>query len=72
MELGDYLKDPVYAAIFAAFAVAAYIHIKNKINNESALKPSDYVKPSALVALLVWFIVAYGLAGRETISKEPF
>ena len=72
MELGDYLKDPIYAAIFAAIATAAYMHVKNKMNNEAALKSSDYIKPGALVALLVWFIVAYGLGGRETISKEPF
>lgn len=72
MELGDYLKDPVYAAIFAAVAVAAYLHLKNKMNNEPEMKPSEYMKPGALVALLVWFIVAYGIGGRETISKEPF
>ena len=72
MELGDYLKDPVYAAIFAALVVAGYLHLKNKMNNEPEMKPSEYMKPGALVGLLVWFIVAYGIGGRETISKEPF
>ena len=72
MELGDYLKDPVYAAIFAVLVTAGYINVKAKINNEGELKPSEYIKPSALVGLLVWFVVAYGLGGRETISKEPF
>lgn len=42
MELGDYLKDPVYAAIFAALAVAGYLHLKNKMNNEPDMKPSEY------------------------------
>lgn len=72
MELGDYLKDPVYAALFAALVTAAYIHLKAKLNNEGELKSSEYVKPGALVGLLVWFVVAYGVGGRETISKEPF
>jgi hypothetical protein len=72
MELGDYLKDPVYAAIFAAFIVAGYLHIKMKMNNEPEMKPSEYTKPAALVGILVWFIVAYGIGSRETISREPF
>lgn len=72
MEIGDYLKDPVYAAIFAALAVAGYLHLKNKMNNEPDMKPSEFMKPGALVALLVWFIVSYGSGARETISKEPF
>lgn len=72
MELGDYLKDPVYAALFAALVTAGYIHVKAKINNESELKPSEYMKPGALVGILVLFIITYGIGGREMISKEPF
>ena len=33
---------------------------------------SAYVKPAILVAILVYFIVANGVAQRETISSEPF
>lgn len=72
VELGDYLKEPGYAALFAAVVVAAYIHVWNRLNNESELKTSDYTKPALLVGLLTWFIVAYGIGGRETISNEPF
>lgn len=72
MELGDYLKDPMYAAIFAAVITAGYIHVKNKMNNEPEMKPSEYMKPAVLNGVLVWFIVSYGIGGRETISKEPF
>lgn len=72
MELGDYLKDPMYAALFAAAVTAGYLHLRSKMNNEPPLETNEYVKPALLVGFLVWFIVAYGLGGRETISKEPF
>lgn len=72
MELGDYLKHPTYAAIFAFAVTAGYIHLKARMNNEAKPETSEYVKPASLVAILVWFIVAYGVAGKETISTEPF
>ena len=72
MELADYLRDPMWAGLIAALITAGYIHAKTRINNESTLPNSAYVKPAILVAILVYFIVANGVAQRETISSEPF
>lgn len=68
----DYLRDPLWAALFAAAVTAGYIHAKAHINNEGKLPTSAYAKPSALVAILTYFIVSNGAAKRETISSEPF
>jgi hypothetical protein len=72
MDISEYIREPTGAAVFAAIATAAYIYIKAKINNEATPKPSNYVKPGLLVALLVYFIVSNGAGKRETISTEPF
>jgi len=72
MDIGDYLREPLSAAIFAGIATAGYIHVKGKMNNEGQLKSSQYIKPAFLVALLVYFIVSSGSATREKISTEPF
>ena len=72
MDIGEYIREPMGAAIFAALATAGYIHVKAKMNNEGALQPSQYVKPAFLVALLVYFIVSSGSGAREKISAEPF
>jgi hypothetical protein len=72
MEVGDYLREPMYAALFAGVSTAAYVHIKAKMNNEGKLQTSQYVKPAFLVALLVYFIVSSGSGSREKISAEPF
>ena len=72
MDIGEYIREPLGASIFAALATAAYIHIKAKINNEGTVKSSQYVKPAFLVALLVYFIVSNGSGTREKISAEPF
>jgi hypothetical protein len=72
MEFAESLKDPLSAAVFAAFVVALYIHIKARMNNEGKIKTSDYVKPALLVAMLVYFIVQTGMASRETIMSEPY
>lgn len=68
----DYLKEPVWAALFAALATAGYIHLKARINNEIAPSNSACAKPAVLVAMLVYFIVSSGVAAKETISLEPF
>lgn len=72
MELSDYLRDPVSAALVAAGITAAYIHIKAQLNNEGKLELNKYTKPAILNAILVYFIVANGLGQREAISNEPF
>jgi hypothetical protein len=68
----EYLRDPMYAALFAAAVTAVYIHVKAHMNNEGKLPTSTYAKPAALVAILVYFIVSQGVATRESISVEPF
>lgn len=72
MEFAESLKEPFSAAIFAAFVVALYIHIKARMNNEGKLKPADYVKPALLVGMLVYFIVQTGVGAKETILNEPY
>lgn len=72
MELSDYLRDPMSAALIAAGITAAYIHLKAQLNNEGKLELNKYTKPAVLNAILVYFIVANGLAQREAISTEPF
>ena len=72
MELSDYLRDPVSAALVAAGITAAYIHIKAQLNNEGKLELNKYTKPAILNAILVYFIVANGTGQREAISSEPF
>ncbi len=72
MDLGDYLREPMWAAFFGALITAVYMNIKARINNEGKLSPNQYVKPSILVGILVGFIVSYGVGSKEVISKEPF
>lgn len=71
MDISEQLKDPVWAALFAAAVTSAYIYVKNQMNSDEKLPLSAYAKPSALVALLVYFIVQSG-SSREKISSEPF
>ena len=72
MELSDYLRDPVNAALIAAALTAGYIHLKAQLNNEGKLELNKYAKPAALNAILVYFIVSNGIGQREAISNEPF
>ena len=68
----EYLKEPLYAALFAGMVTAGYIYGKAKMNNEPPPVNSVLVKPAVLVAILVYFIVQSGVAAKETISLEPF
>ena len=72
MELTDYLRDPMSAALIAGGITAGYIHLKAQLNNEGKLELNKYTKPAALNAILVYFIVANGLGQKEAISTEPF
>jgi hypothetical protein len=72
MELSEYLRDPVYAALIAGATTAGYIHFKAYLNNEGKLELNQYTKPSVLVAILVYAIVLNGIGQREVISNEPF
>ena len=72
MELSDYLRDPINAALIAAALTAGYIHVKAQLNNEGKLELNKYAKPAALNAILVFFIVSNGIGQREAISNEPY
>ena len=72
MHSSEYLRDPMWAALFAGAVTAAYIHVKAHMNNEGKLPLSSYMKPGSLVALLVYFIVQNGVATKESISTDPF
>ena len=71
MDISEQLKDPMWAALFAAVVTAVYVHVKNQMNAGDKLPVSAYAKPASLVALLVYFIVFSG-SNREKISTEPF
>jgi len=68
----QYLREPFSAAVIAAGVTIAYVYGKAKMNNEGAVKNSEFFKPAFLVALLVYFIVSQGQGAQETISREPF
>jgi hypothetical protein len=70
--LSDYLRDPMWAGIFAAAITILYLHLKAHINNEKTPAPNVYMKPSSLIFLLTYFIVSQGVATRESIMTEPF
>lgn len=72
MELSDYLRDPMSAALIAGAITAGYVHLKAHLNNEGKLELNKYTKPAMLNAILVFFIVSGGIGQRETISTEPF
>jgi hypothetical protein len=72
MELSDYLRDPMSAALIAAVITAGYIHVKAQLNNEGKLELNKYAKPAVLNAILVFFIVSNGIGQREAISNDPF
>jgi hypothetical protein len=72
MELSDYLRDPVWAALIGGLITVIYIHAKAQLNNEGKLQMAQYTKPAALNAILIYFIVSNGIGQRESISTEPF
>ncbi len=72
MELSDYLRDPMSAALVAGAITAGYIHVKAQLNNEGKLELNKYAKPAVLNAILVYFIVSNGIGQKEVISNEPF
>ena len=72
MELSDYLRDPMSAALVAGGITAGYIHLKAHLNNKGKLELNKYTKPAILNAILVFFIVSNGLGKKESISSDPF
>jgi hypothetical protein len=72
MDVSDYLRDPVGAAIAAATITALYIYSKAKMNNEPVPEMNVYTKPAILNGIMVYFIVASGIGGKERISTDPF
>lgn len=66
------MKNPLYAALFAAAVTAGAIHFTKGVQTDVKLKNSEYTKPALFVGVLVYFIVYSGNGQYETISKEPF
>lgn len=66
------MRNPLYAALFAAAVTAAVIYFNAPKEKEKQVKNSTYTKPALFVGALVYFIVYYGNARFEEISKEPF
>jgi hypothetical protein len=58
------------AALAAAVATIAYIHIRAKMNGQQ-LENHMYIKPALLVGLLVYIIIHYGNSHDEPILKTP-
>jgi len=72
MELSETLRDPMGAAMVAAGLTAAYIYLKQQLNNEPQKELNAYLKPAVLNAVMVYFIIDQGISQREIISTEPF
>ena len=72
MELSETLRDPMGAAMVAAGLTAAYIYLKQQLNNEPQQELNAYLKPAVLNAVMVYFIIDQGISQREMISTEPF
>jgi uncharacterized membrane protein YdjX (TVP38/TMEM64 family) len=72
MELSETLRDPMGAAMVAAGLTAAYIYLKQQLNNEPQKELNAYLKPAVLNAVMVYFIIDQGISQREMISTEPF
>tara|TARA_Y100000389_G_scaffold136687_1_gene134247 strand:- start:12991 stop:13200 length:210 start_codon:yes stop_codon:yes gene_type:complete len=68
----EQLRNPTWAAAFAGVITALYIIGKARLNNEGSPTTSAYIKPAALVAILVYFIVSNGIGRLEPISTTPF
>jgi hypothetical protein len=66
------LKDPMIAAVVAFIVTAGYIYGRAKLNNQTGLPNSHYIKPAVLNAILVYFIVSWGGAKQEAVMTEPF
>lgn len=64
----QYLREPMYAAVFAAGATALYIYGKARLNNKE-IPNHEFVKPAFLVGLLVYFIIHMGNSEAEPILK---
>ena len=68
----DYLRDPIYGALIAAAATTGYILFKAKLNGEPRPQNSEFIKPSILVGILVYFIISGGLGKGDKKLTEPF
>lgn len=72
MELSEQLRTPGGAALAAAALTCGYIYAKHRLNNEPKPEMNAYAKPAALNAIMVYFIVSYGIGKKETISTDAF
>lgn len=61
-------SNPLHAAAIGAAATAAWVHV----THDGPKKNSTYMKPAALVGILIWVITSQGGTHSATISKEPF
>ena len=67
----QYLREPMYAAIFAAAVTSLYIYGKARMNNKQ-IQNHEFIKPAFLIGLLVYFIIHMGNSETEPILlKTP-
>ena len=72
MDFSEYLSKPEIASIFAGVVTTSYIMSRSKLNKEETPVFSDLLKPSILVAILVFFIVYTISNGKDVISNAPY
>ena len=72
MDFSEYLAKPEIAAIFAGVVTTFYLMGKSKLNKEATPETSDLLKPSILIAILVFFIVYMANSDKDVISTAPF
>ena len=64
----QYLREPMYAAIFAAAVTAMYMYGRARLNNKT-IENHEAIKPAFLVGVLVYFIIYMGNSEAEPILK---
>jgi uncharacterized membrane protein YphA (DoxX/SURF4 family) len=63
-----YLREPFSAAVIAAAVTALYIYMRARMNNKE-IPNHEFIKPAALVGILVYFIIHLGNSESEPILK---
>ena len=66
----QYLRQPIPAAGIAFMATYAYLKFRTKMSGEPTKPNHYYIKPSFLVAILVYVIIYMGQTQTEPILSS--
>ena len=66
------LRDPLFAACVAACITGVWVYVHSAKAPDQPLKSSVYMRPAALVGILVYAIISLGIGAKEEISNDKF